>query len=474
MHMRSKLFVGFVALSLVTLLLLWSFQIFMLDTMYYQLTKSRMSSLSNQIETLYSENDKSFSQNISAMAVDNEFCIYIFDKRGAPIANAHPSSGCIIHGINSEKLTELYHSATEAGGDYFHRANLNGFQSENSGRLRFSHSKYSVRDRILNVSVKDTEKGSLIIMLDAAITPVNIIKTALTIQLFITTIVTAILASIVANVTAKKLSQPITDVNRAAKRLTRGEYDIKFTGDGYREIYELSDTLNQTAKDLRKTDELQKELIANISHDLRTPLTLITGYCEMMRDIEGENTPENMQVVIDETARLSSLVNDLVDLSKYQGGGEKLDIEEVDIDLLLLETAERYRKLMQEKEYTFIYESIGETIVKCDKKRILQVVYNLINNAINYAGDDKTVIIEARRLENGKTRIEITDHGEGIPGDALPYIFDRYYKVDKVHKRAVTGTGLGLSIVKTILERHGATYGVRSEVGMGSTFFFEV
>ncbi len=446
----------------------------MLDTMYYQLTKNRMTSTANQIELLYGEKDKSFSQSISAIAIDNEFCIYIFDSRGAPIANAHPSSGCIIHGINSEKLTELYHSATENGGNYFHRANLNGFQSGGDKRIPFPRSKYSVRDRILNVSVKDTENGDLIIMLDAAITPVNIIKTALTIQLFITTVITALLAGIVANITAKKLSQPIADVNRAAKRLTRGEYDVKFTGDGYREIYELSDTLNQTAKDLKKTDELQKELIANISHDLRTPLTLITGYCEMMRDIEGENNPENMQVVIDETARLSSLVNDLVDLSKYQGNGEKLDIEEFDIDVLLTETVERYRKLMQEKEYVFVYESIGEALVKCDKKRILQVIYNLINNAINYAGEDKTVIIEAKRLEKGKLRIEVTDHGEGIPKDDLPHIFDRYYKVDKVHKRAVTGTGLGLSIVKGILERHGATYGVRSEVGTGSTFYFEV
>lgn len=474
MHLRTKLFAALFAFAMIILLLLWSFQVFMLDSMYYQLTKSRMSNTANQIEMLYSENDKTFSQRISALSVNNEFCIYIFNSSGAPIANAHPSSGCIIHGINSEKLTDLYKSALKNGGEYFHRADLKGFQGEGGNPRFFKRNAYSVRDRILNVSVKDTENGTLIIMLDAAVTPVGIIKAALTMQLFITTIITALIAGIIANLTAKKLSQPITDVNRAAKRLTAGEYDVKFTGDGYREIYELSDTLNQTAKDLRKTDELQKELIANISHDLRTPLTLITGYCEMMRDIDGENTPENMQVVIDETARLSSLVNDLVDLSKYQGGTEKLDIEEFDIDLLLLETVERYRKLMQDKEYTFVYESVGETLVKCDKKRILQVVYNLLNNAINYAGEDKTVTVETLRMGNGKIRIEVTDHGEGIPKDDLPHIFDRYYKVDKVHKRAVTGTGLGLSIVKGILERHGATYGVRSEVGVGSTFYFEV
>ena len=144
------------------------------------------------------------------------------------------------------------------------------------------------------------------------------------------------------------------------------------------------------------------------------------------------------------------------------------------MDYLLIQTVERYKKLMQEKDYTFVYESVGPTFVTCDKKRILQVIYNLINNAINYCGDDKTVILRLYKTELGKVRVEVIDHGAGIAKDDLPLIFDRYYKVDKVHKRAVTGTGLGLSIVKGILEKHGATYGVQSEVGKGSIFYFEL
>ena len=472
--MRIKLFSALISFVIISLLLLWAFQFFMMDTMYYQLTRNRMVGTGEQIEMLYSQNDPKFSHNVSALALNNDFCIYVFDESGAPLTNAHPHSGCIIHSINSEKLTELYYSAIENGGEYFHRANMKGFQKAPTGKNVFSAGKYAVRDRILNISVKNTPNGVLIMMFDAAITPVTVIKSMLALQLVFTTIIMVLVAGIVANMLAKKLSKPISDVNRAAKRLTAGEYDVNFSGESFREIYELSDTLNQTAKDLKKTDELQKELIANISHDLRTPLTLITGYCEMMRDIEGENNAENMQVVIDETARLSSLVNDLVDLSKYQSGSEKLAFEKVDMDFLLFETVERYRKLMQDKEYVFVYESIGPTLVNCDKKRILQVIYNLINNAINYSGDDNTIIITLINKENGKVRVEVTDHGEGISKEDLPHIFDRYYKVDKVHKRAVTGTGLGLSIVKGILEKHSANYGVRSEVGVGSTFYFEI
>ena len=149
-------------------------------------------------------------------------------------------------------------------------------------------------------------------------------------------------------------------------------------------------------------------------------------------------------------------------------------MESVDLDFLILETVERYRKLMVGKDYTFVYESVGPTFVNCDKKRILQVIYNLTNNAINYAGEDKTVILRLSVTESGRKRVEVIDHGEGIAKDDLPLIFDRYYKVDKVHKRAVTGTGLGLSIVKGILEAHGAAYGVESELGKGSTFWFEL
>ncbi|MGN0353172.1 MAG: sensor histidine kinase, partial [Roseburia sp.] len=105
--------------------------------------------------------------------------------------------------------------------------------------------------------------------------------------------------------------------------------------------------------------------------------------------------------------------------------------------------------------------------------KIFQVIYNLVNNAINYAGEDKMVIV--RQIVVGKrVRIEVIDHGEGIAEESLPYVWDRYYKVDKTHKRAVMGTGLGLSIVKNILELHDAAYGVKSEIGKGSTFWFEL
>ncbi len=469
--MRVKLFTNIIVFVLIAIFLLWALQLFLLDGFYFQSTKARMADAAQKITEIEKTKLRDFSQQIYSIALANEFCISAFGSDGRLITEADAGGGCMIHNINDASLTELYKLALENDGEYFHRANLTDFQSNirNDGRHN-----YKIRDRILYVSIVEAERGELILFFDAATTPVSIIKAVLTLQLIFTTIVLTVLSALLANIIAKNLSKPIADVNRAAKRLTHGEYDVSFTGDGYREIYELSETLNQTADDLKRTEQLKKDLIANISHDLRTPLTLITGYCEMMRDIGGENTPENMQVVIDEAERMSSLVKDLIDLSRYESGNAKLEKEDVDIDFLIVETVERYRRLMGEGGYTFEYESVGPTFVNCDKKRILQVLYNLINNAVNYGGEDKKVIVCLSEGENGKKRVEVTDNGAGIAKEDLPYIFDRYYKVNKEHNRTLSSTGIGLSIVKNILEAHGAAYGVKSEIGVGSTFYFEL
>ena len=214
-------------------------------------------------------------------------------------------------------------------------------------------------------------------------------------------------------------------------------------------------------------------MIANISHDLRTPLTMIKGYGEVMRDLPGENTPENMQVIIDETTRLSDLVNDLMDLSRIQAGACTSSNEVFNLTVAVREVLQRYDTLIKHRGYHLEFVDEGEFFVNADRGMILQVLYNLINNAINYTGNDRLVTVR-QHVSDGHVRISVTDTGDGIPQDQLPLIWDRYYKVDKVHRRAMIGTGLGLSIVKSILELHRAKYGVSSTIGVGSTFWFEL
>ena len=199
---------------------------------------------------------------------------------------------------------------------------------------------------------------------------------------------------------------------------------------------------------------------------------MISGYSEVMRDFPDERSPENMQIIIDETARLNSLVNDLLTVSKLQSGTQIMELKTISITKAVKDTVARYEKLLEHRDYKIIFEHDCEAFVSADETRLLQVVYNLINNAINYTGEDKTVIVR-QEVYDDIVKISIIDSGEGISEDKLPLIWDRYYKVDKVHKRAVLGTGLGLSIVKNILLLHGSRFGVSSEVGKGSCFWFE-
>ena len=241
---------------------------------------------------------------------------------------------------------------------------------------------------------------------------------------------------------------------------------------GYREIEELSQTLADAAAEIRQVDTLRKELVANVSHDLRTPLTLIAGYSEAMRDLPGENTPENLQIIIDETTRLSELVTDLLDLSKLEAGMETLQYEDIELVEFTENILKRYDKMTAQSGYNIVLEkNVDRVSVLADSKKIGQVIYNLINNAIHYCGADKTVIVRLAD-DNGFLRFEVKDNGDGIPADKLKDIWDRYYRLDSSHQSQKVGTGLGLSIVKKILRLHNAKFGVESREGEGSCFWF--
>ena len=270
---------------------------------------------------------------------------------------------------------------------------------------------------------------------------------------------------------AKSISEPIIETNEAARELGRARYQRPPHSGGYREIAQLNDTLVQTAEDLRKVEDLQRELIANISHDLRTPLTMIEGYAEAMRDIPDENTPENMQIIIDETERLSTMVNEVLDFSRLRTGSLELTMTRFNLTELVRKIVDRISHMTAVEGYTVTFEAAEDVFVTADSGRISQVIYNLAGNALTYTGADKAVRIRQER-KDGMVRITITDSGEGIPPEELPFIWDRYYRSRENHKRAVIGSGLGLNICRGILENHHAPYGAETPPEGGTVFWF--
>lgn len=470
----------------VILIVTWLFQVFLLDTFFQSIKEGEMRDSALSLAEKVGENDLEIAAYQEA--IDHSLCVVIFHlKEGSsyhkPIVSVDATGSNVALSLSEKRLKDFYDRAYENNGGCSAVITFGGIEVDSEGileKLPFGqdengHNRIPLKNiRLLQVQLATDSQGEqYMIVLDASIQPLDSTVQTLVRQYGWIAAIVLMIAAITVLLLYQKISEPIIQMNEAAKKLALGKYDVEFSGKGYLEAHELAATLNYASNELSKADHLQKELIANISHDLRTPLTLIQGYGEIMRDLPGENTPENMQVLIDETARLSALVNDLLDLSRIQSGVRIPQAELFDLADVVREVWTRYDTLIKHKGYHMEFFSNGSALVYADRGMILQVIYNLINNAVNYTGSDKVVIVR-QTISNEVVRISISDTGDGISEEDLPLIWDRYYKVDKVHRRAMIGTGLGLSIVKEILEKHQAAYGVESRLTKGSTFWFEL
>lgn len=313
--------------------------------------------------------------------------------------------------------------------------------------------------------------SNYLLVVESRLSPVAPAVATLKTQLVYISIIVIVLAVLFAFIISWQISRPLKDMTLAANQLASGKRDIKFIGRGFKEIDELNNTLNYAVEELNKTDTLQKELLANISHDLKTPLTLIGGYAEMMKDLPEENTAQNLDLIVDEVNRLNNLVNDVLSLTRLQAGTETFNLSVYDITLSLNDLVKRQNLLWESRGFNIKFEYDKNVKIEADSHKIEQVFYNFISNAINYSGDKKEIIIK-QEINGDMVKFSVIDFGCGIKEEDLKYIWNRYARVDKNHSRTVNGSGLGLSIVKEILEYHHFEYGVTSKVNEGSTFYF--
>lgn len=319
----------------------------------------------------------------------------------------------------------------------------------------------------------ETKTGiKIMIVIDSNLVPFESTIKVLSNQFVVISGFIIILAVIFSAIMCNQIVKPITSLTKSAKEFAKGKYDTEFSGYGYDEVDELSNALNYASSELSKLDIYQKELMANVSHDLRTPLTLITGYGEMLKDYPEERTEENLQIIIDEGKRLTGLVNDILSLTKIETNSIEMDKETYNITENIREIVNRQEKLIENLKIDIKFEYDQDVMINADCEQLEKVIYNFLSNAINYVGEDNLVIVR-QTVEDKYVKISFIDHGVGIPEEEIDNIWYRYYKA-KTHKRASVGSGLGLAIVRSILEKHGFEYGVVSKLNSGSEFWFKI
>ena len=462
---RTKIFSALTAVIVMALALLWLCQVVLFDTVYSNVRISEIKATARHIKLFTDSN--SFFVILGDTAAKNDICAEIVNTDGSVAYSAENTSTCLLHSLSVTERRELLALASE--GTLFrvtHDAASDSYELESiSGSLILGASNIFYIEAITHGA------KTYYLILDAAVSPVGTVKKASASFLIVLSIVLIIVAVLLANYLSRLIAKPISEISRQAKGLSTGRFSPVESHSA--ELDELNESLVLASHDLAKVERMRTELVANLSHDLRTPLTLIGGYAELMRDLPCEVTEENLDTVIGEINRLTSLVNDMMDISMLESGQRTPHFEAFDLTRELTDTVARYRTLTEKDHYRFVLNADKTATVCADKGMILQVITNLLNNAMTYTGADRTVTV-TETVTDTAVRVEIADSGEGIAPDDLPMIWERYYKVDSAHKRAAKGTGLGLSIVRQVITVHNGRYGARSTQGKGSVFWFEL
>lgn len=450
---QAKTLFFLLSYNIVIIVLLWVCQIKILD-IYYE--KEQIDNMDNIVNSLKETNSIELVSKLQDIAYDNDVCIVLTSNTSVVETYNINMNGCALKSGNT-KVKELMY---------------NFLQSEEILKsYRFVND-----DKHISALMYGVKVGNSDVFIYSNLEDISDFTLLIKRQLMYVCVVGIFIAIIMSIFLSNKITEPITRITKKAKKMGTGDTDVSFEESGIKEIDELSETLTQAQEEMVKTDELRRDLMANVSHDLKTPLTMIKAYAEMIRDIsykDPEKMNEHLRIIVDETDRLTVLVNDILDLSRMQSNADTLSIEKFDLAEDIKTIVNRYQIIKETEKYIINVEMPDSIMIKADKKKLNQVIYNLINNAINYTGDDKTVTVRVTKHKKYYL-VEIIDTGKGIKESEIPYIWNKYYKNDKNHQRNVVSTGLGLSIVKEILELHGYEYGVKSVLKKGSTFYFKI
>lgn len=450
--LRVNLLIYFLIFSSIILGFLYVFQIVFFNT-YYKINQTN--TLEQTVESIEKNIKKDNSDVLfNELSLNNEVCIQIVSNEKL-VFYSDNYKHCA--GKDNRALSIIANSFINSKKKYL--------------KLEFINSTYNNKSLVYGKKLDN----DTYVFANSSLEPMDKSISLLKGQFIYVSIIVLFLSFVISYYFSRRIAAPILKINSSAKELALKRGNVKFTCDTeVFELKELSNTLNDTAKELSKTEELRKEFLANVSHDLKTPLTMIEAYAASARDLNYNNKKKrerDLNIIIDESERLNMLVNDILLLSKLENNKTNLNLEEINIKNEIETILERFA-IYKNDGYTFEFNETENYIITADRKSIERVIYNLINNAINYTGEDKIIKIKFERVGDYLI-INIIDTGKGISEQDKKLVWNKYFRINKRHRRTVVGTGLGLSIVKEVLEDHHFKYGIKSELDKGSCFWFK-
>lgn len=478
---KSKLWLTFTGLVVVILAVVWIFQVVLLNQFY---TKEREQSVieeSKIVNQLYIQSLESndltgltYSYNYLRESGKLHTFFFILDEDDNIVFPEDENKRhFLVKGNTPEDLKKLI-------SDDKYEINTLVLENEDDFRKDFNEKndryddsnvkKFVIRKAIIvNTPIYDNNDeylGRSIFI--SNLIPLRETSSILKKQLSIITAISVLIGSLLALYFSKQFTMPIIKITHATRDIAKGKFETRVNIASRDEIGILGEDVNKMAQQLGMIEELRKDFISNVTHELKTPIGIIRAYAELIRDINDEETKDdNVKVIVDESIRLNEMVEDILTLSKMEAGYDKLSLENNNLPSLLEDVLNRLQVLMENKSINVLLDYEDDYDIKCDYNKMFQVFYNIINNSVNHSNQESEISIKIFK-ENNKVITEIKDQGSGIPEDELENIWERFYKVEKSRTRTDSGTGLGMSIVKNILDLHGFNVEVESEVGVGT------
>jgi signal transduction histidine kinase len=282
------------------------------------------------------------------------------------------------------------------------------------------------------------------------------------------------IALVMARWVARGMTQPLRDMAHAARKMETGDYSQRVQTESIDEVGQLAQAFNRMSAELESLEQLRRDLVANVSHELKTPISALRAHLENLLDGVERPDPETLQVMLAQSERLGRLVEQLLDLSRLESGDVPLRREEIALAPLVSEVLSEIEVARADRGVR-LERGIPEDLplVFADRERVHQVLFNLLDNAVRFTPSGGRVTVSADR-HDGSVDVHVADTGPGISPEHLPRLFERFYRIDPARAQKEGGTGIGLAIARSVVEAHGGRIWAESELGKGSVFTFEL